>query len=231
MTTLVSSIEDVTRSKACRLDWSRWGSHRFGGKPQLDYSDFKLPAPVHHVLSLDTSDSRSPIRFEGVRFVPLIYPLAYSAGGGEISYQVVGEGKINITYLSEYRADDPPYFILDALPERRASLVALSYAERRILGSDVRDRSLLDRWRMRRLWNGACFRVAGIMEYHSSLGALPCPASTSQDRRTCSGWRFAYFPASKQPFGDIWHEYSSDVWFCFAVCFECGTIHAFNECT
>jgi hypothetical protein len=230
MTTLVSSILDITRSKACRLNWSRWGTHRFGGSPKLDYLDFKLPAPVHHIFSLDTFDIRSPIRFEGVRFIPLIYPLSYSSGGGEISYQIAGEGKVRITHLSEYREDDPPYFLLDELPERRSSLVSLTYAERRILGSSVRDRSFLDRWRMQRLWNGECFRVAGIMEYHSRLGASPCPATTNIDRKNCSGWRFASFPATKHPFGDIWHEYSPETWFCFAVCFSCGTIHAFNQC-
>jgi len=231
MSTLLTSIEHITRSKACRVSFKRFGKHRFGGKPPIHYSDSGItpPAPIHHLLTLDTHDRYSPLVFEGVRYVPLVFPLAYSAGGGYVSYQVVGDSIIKITQLSEFRADDPPYFLLDGLPERRASLKPLRYSERRILGSDVRDRSLLDRWRMNRLWNGECFRVAGMLEYDTGVGW--CPGSGSSEKKICKAWRFAYFPASKRPFGDIWFDYSYDVWFCFSLCFDCGTIHAFIDCT
>jgi len=205
------------------------GEHRFGGKPPIHYSGIKPPVPIHHFLTLDTHDPYSPFVFDAVRYVPLVYPLAYSNGGGHISYQVLGDFEIKITRLSEFRPDDPPYFQLDSLPERRASLKALSYAERRILGSDISERSTLDRWRMDRLWNVECFRVAGMLKYDSGAGR--CSNTGTAEPRFCNAWRFAHFPASKKPFGDIWHEYSSDVWFCFALCFDCGTIHAFNECT
>lgn len=229
MSTLLTSIEHITRSRACRVSFTRWGRHRFGGKPAIHYSGIKPPAPIHHFLTLDTHDPRSPLRFDDVRYVPLLYPLAYSSGGGRISYQVLGDYQIQITALSEFCPNAPPYFVLDSLPERRAALKTLSYAERRILGSDVRDRSLLDRWRMERLWNGECFRVAGMLEYDAGMGR--CPTSSTAEPRACHAWRFACFPASKKPFGDIWHEYSADVWFCFSLCFACGTIHAFNECS
>ncbi len=229
MSTLLTSIEHVTRSKACRVSFSRLGKHQFGGKPPIHYLGIELPTPIHHFLTLDTHDHRSPFMFDGIRYVPLVYPLAYSSGGGRISYQVVGDNQIKITQLSEYCPDDPPYFLLDSLPERRASLKVLGYAERRILGADIRERSFLDRRRMDRLWDGECFRVAGMLEYDS--GMCRCSSGDPIAQRTCNAWRFAYFPASKRPFGDIWHEYSSDVWFCFALCFDCGTIHAFNECT
>ncbi|MBK7999297.1 MAG: hypothetical protein IPK15_11445 [Verrucomicrobia bacterium] len=229
MSTLLSSIEHITRSRACRIAFRRWGSHLFGGKPPIEYSGIKPPAPIHHILTLDTYDRHSPIRFEDIRYVPLVFPLAYSMGGGAISYQVVDDQKIKISHLSKFRPEDPSYMLLDSLPERRASLIALTYAERRILGSDILDRSLLDRWRMRRLWNGECFRVAGMLRYEPSLGS--CPAKKDAEQNGCTAWRFAHFPASKRPFGDIWHEYSSDVWFCFALCFDCGTIHAFMDCT
>ncbi len=229
MSTLLTSIERITRSKACRVTFNRWGMHQFGGKPPIRYTGIKPPAPIHHLLTLDTHDRRSPLMFDGIRYVPLVYPLAYSSGGGSISYQVVDDHAIKITQLSEFRPDAAPYFVLDSLPERRASLTPLSYAERRILGSDVRDRSFLDRWRMRRLWSGECFRVSGMLEYDSGMGR--CPTNSTAEQRDCDAWRFAYFPASKIPFGDIWHEYSSDVWFCFSLCFDCGTIYAFNECT
>ena len=226
---LLTSLEHITRSEACRVRFSRLGKHRFGGKPPIHYSGIKAPAPIHHILTLDTHDRRSPLAFDDVRFVPLVYPLAYSNGGGNISYQVVGDYEIKITQLSEFRPDDPPYFVLESLPDRRASLKALSYAERRILGSDIPERSFLDRWRMNRLWNGECFRVAGMIKCDFGMG--PCLAKKNMEKRDCDAWRFAYFPASNRPFGDIWHEYSSDVRFCFSLCLECGTIHAFNTCS
>lgn len=231
MLKLITTTEDITRSRSCRVAFNRFGCHQFGGSPSLQYSGIAPPAPIHHLFTLDTNDRRSPIRFEGVRYVPLVYPLAYSAGGGEISYQLHGDNHLEIVDLSEFSEHDPPYFLLDALPERRATLAPLSYAERRILGSDIRDWSFMDRWRMQRLWNGECFRIAGMLEYHSKLGNGPCRSPGNPDGRQCSGWRFAWFPATKRPFGDIWHEYAADVWFCFAVCFDCNTIHAFNECT
>jgi hypothetical protein len=227
---VLTSIEHITRSRSCRVAFSRTGRHQFGGKPEIAISGITPPAHVHHLFTLDTHDRNSPVRFEGVQSIPLIYPLAFSIGGGEISYRIVGDRAIEILHLSDYSPDDPPYFLLDALPELRASLKPLTYAERRILGSSIRDKSLLDRWRMRRLWNGECFRVSGILEYRSNLNSFRCP-SAEKDGGNCDGWIFAYFPASKVPFGDIWHEYGADVHFCFAVCLSCSTIHAFNECT
>ena len=231
MKELISSIEHITRSKSCVVVFRRYGRHLFGGRPAIKMSGIKPPAPIHHLFTLDTYDSLSPIQFDGVRFIPLIYPLAYSAGGGRVSYRVLGDNDIQIIELTHFSSDDEPYFLLDSLPERKASLRPLTCAERRILGSDIRDRSLLDRWRMHRLWNGECFRVSGMLEYYSKLGNGICPSQKNTDGKPCTGWRFAYFPASKRPFGDIWHEYSYDAWFCFAICTDCGTIHAFNECT
>lgn len=230
MSELLTSIENITRSRSCRVAFSRNGRHLFGGKPNVRYSGITPPSHVHHVFTLDTNDKNSPVQFADARFIPLVYPLAYSIGGGQISYRVAGDYAIEVVHLSTYRPDDPPYFVLDALPERRASLIPLTYAERRIVGSDIGDHSLLDRWRMTRLWEGQFFRISGIMEYRSSLNSLPCPHPENKGKN-CDGWIFAYFPATKIPFGDIWHEYSWDVHFCFAVCISCSTIHAFNECT
>ena len=229
MTELLTSIEDVTRSQPCRVVFSRRGRHAFGGIPAIDYIGCALPIPVHHIFTLDTADRLSPLRFDCARFVPLVYPLAYSEGGGEISYRVLSDNAIEVTHLSEYLETDTPYFQLPCLPQRNARLAPLTYAEQRILGSDIRNWSFFDRRRMTRLWNGSCFRVSGMLEYDSERGSQSCPIS--RDGSKCSAWRFATFPATTGPFGDIWHEYSSDVWFCFSLCVDCGTIHAFNECT
>jgi hypothetical protein len=190
----------------------------------------KAPGPIHHIFTLDTHDPKTPVRFDGVRHVPLVYPLALSSGGADISYQIVGEYNVKILRISDHRPDEPPYFLLDSLPQRRASLVPLTYGERRILGSDITEKSLLDRLRWQRLWNGECFRVSGMMHYSSKLG-VGCLAERGRETKACTGWKFAYFPATKKPFGDIWHEYSADVWICFSICPDCGTIYAYNECT
>lgn len=231
MEKLVSSIEHITRSKPCRVGFRPWGRHLFGGKPRIEFCGIRPPAPIHHLLTLDTRDRLSPIVFEAVRFVPLIYPLAYSSGGGAIRYRVLSDRKVEILHLSEFDPDDRPYFALDSLPERNASLVPLTYGENRILEAGLLKPSFMDRLRLRRVWKGQCFRVSGMMEYEHELSKLTCPVPNPPELRQCCVWRFAYFPATQIPFGDIWHEYSFDVWFCFAICTQCGTIHGYNVCT
>ena len=211
-------------SKACRLVFRSNGCHAFGGSPKFNYSGIHPPVPIHHFLTIDTFDKYSPLRIVGLRYIPLVYPLAYAQGGGEVVYRVGPNASIHLLHLSEYSPDGPKYFELDELPSRFAGLKPLSYAERRISGSDVRPLSLLDRMRMKRLWNNDCFRLGGSMEMNSRLKHGECTP-------VCSGKRFAYFPATQIPFGDIWHEFSSDVRFCFAMCIFCGTIHGYNECT
>jgi hypothetical protein len=212
------------KSKACRVVFRTNGRHSFGGNPSINYCGIRPPAPIHHIFTLDTDDKYSPLKLSGPRFIPLVYPLAYSQGGAEIVYRVLPNASIDLLYLSDYSSDDPKYFDLEQLPQRSAILKPLTYAERRISGSDVSPRSFLDRLRMRRLWNNQCFRVGGSMGMHGKLIHGECKSE-------CLGNQFAYFPATQVPFGDIWHEYSWTVWFCFAYCIFCGTIHGYNECS
>ncbi len=218
------TIERLNNSKACRIVFRTNGPHSFGGNPSINYSGIRPPSPIHHIFTLDTADSNSPLKLGGIRFLPLVYPLAYSQGGAEIVYRALSDGSIDLKYLSDYSADDPKYFELEHLPKRSAILKPLTYAERRISGSDVSPLSFLDSLRMKRLWNNQCFRVGG------SIG-MNCNLIHGECKPVCSGQRFAYFPATQVPFGNIWHEYSSDVWFCFAICIFCGTIHGYNECS
>lgn len=218
------TVQRLFHSKACRVVFGSSGRHLFGGKPAINYIGIDPPALIHHFMTIDTADRFSPLRITGIRYIPLVYPLAYSQGGGEAAYRVKSDGRIELLYLSEYSEDDPKYFELDALPQRSATLKPLTYAERRISGSDVRPLSFVDKLRMKRLWNNECFRIGGPMDMNCNLEHGLCDT-------VCAGQRFAYFPATKLPFGDIWHEYTSDVWFCFAMCTFCGTIHAYNECT
>lgn len=218
------TIDRLNNSKACRLVFRKNARHVFGGDPAIKYTGIRPPVPIHHFLTLDTADDYSPLKIAGVRFIPLVYPLAYSQGGAEVVYRLRPDASLELIYLSDYSADDPKYFERDQLPPRSAILKPLSYAERRISGSDVRPLSFLDRLRMDRLWNNQCFRVGGSM-------GMNCRLTHGDCQPVCSGQRFAYFPATQIPFGDIWHEYSWDVWFCFSMCIFCGTIHGYNECT
>jgi hypothetical protein len=230
MNKVLTSIEHVTRSQPCQVVFSRFGQHHFGGKLRnFKYTGKPVPAPIHHFLTIDTEVSPTPVLFEKSRYLPLIYPLGYSMGGGEIKYRIVDDATVEIVHLSEFDPEDPPYIQIEQLPERRASLRPMSYAERRILGTRmIGEKSLLDRWRMKRLWDGQCFRVAGIRDYIKLSG--PCSDEDGKPRQHCDVWIFARFPATKIPFGDIWYEYSWTVDFCFGICFECGCIHAFNQC-
>ena len=230
MNRLLSYTEQITRTKPCRVVFDRWGKHLFGGSPEIKYHGVDIPYPIHHIFTIDTCDTRTPLVYENTRYVPLVYPLPYSVGGGHITYRIAKEFEIEILELSEFDPDHPKYFLLDRLLERRCSLKTLSYAENRIYNSSLSRLSFLDRLRKKRLWNFECFRVSGILEYCRVLGKH-CTEKNSNNENVCSGWVFACFPATKIPFGDIWHEYSSDVSFNFAVCTTCGAISAYNTCT
>jgi len=230
MNQVITSIEHVTRSKPCQVVFSRFGRHHFGGKlKNFNYTGKPVPAPIHHFLTIDTADDSTPVIFSESRYLPLIYPLAYASGGGEIKYRIVDDTTIEILQLSAFDPSESPYIQVKELPERRARLRSMSYAERRILGSNMLgERSVLDCWRMKRLWNGQCFRVAGIRDSKDVPGT--CSFYNGEPRDHCDVIIFAKFPATKIPFGDIWYEYSWTVDFCFGICFECGSIHAFNQC-
>jgi len=229
MNKIITSIEHITRSKQCRVVFSKSGRHLFGGNStSIKYKGIQPPAPIHHIFTLDMDDDFTPIRFSSARYLPLIFPLSYSSGGGEISYRLTAEDEIEIISLSDYSSNDEPYFLLHELPERKAKLKPMSYTERRILESNIRDWSYFDKRRMKRLWNGECFKIAGMLGQYK-MG--PCACGNDRENSTSSTWKFAEFPASQYPFGDIWHEYSTDVYFIFSICAGCGTIFGFSECT
>lgn len=230
MNKVLTSIEHITQSRPCQVVFSRFGRHHFGGKlKNFRYTGKSVPSNIHHFLTIDTEDSLTPVVFSESRYLPLIYPLAYASGGGEIKYRLVDEVTIEILHLSPFDTSEPPYIQIEELPERRARLRSMSYAERRILGSAmIGERSFLDQWRLKRLWNGQCFRVAGIRDTKNI--PAKCSNFEGEPRDHCDVFIFAKFPATQVPFGDIWYEYSWTVDFCFGICFECGSIHGFNQC-
>ena len=208
------------------VTFSKTGSHIFGGElTNLSFSGLPLPRPLHNFLTVDTSDRNSPIVFQGGEYLPLLYPLSYSDDGGYISYRMIGDLEVEITALPE--AGDRNFFS-EFLPARKARLSPLTYAERRILHSTVRDVSRPDRIRLKKLWNREFFKVSGMIDHYP--GRFKC-LQPENGAVHCSAWKIAEFPATTVPFGDIWHGYSSANWFIFSFCFECNQIHGHFECT
>lgn len=222
MNRVISSVEHITRSKECRVVFKETGRHIFGGT--LENLEVRGPASfkkLHHVFTVDMGDDLSPIRFSDTRFLPLVFPLAYE-DASTISYKLVDELEIEIVSSSVCRRHSETHFPGD-LPARRAVLKPLSYAERRIAHSGIREMSFFDRLRWKRLWNGSYFRVSGILDYSKGFG--PCLAKTSATAEECSAWCFAVFPATQVPLGKIWHSIPSDTILKYFLCIHCHQIH------
>jgi len=208
------------------VTFAKTGSHIFGGElKNLSFSGLPVPRPLHNFLAIDTRDKNSPIVFQGGEYLPLLYPLSYGDDGGYISYRMTGDLEVEITSLPP--AEDE-HFFREFLPVRKARLSPLTYAERRILHSDVRDHSRSDVFRLKKLWNREFFKVSGMINYYPNRFKCLRP---KKDDSHCDAWKIAEFPATKVPFGHIWHGYSSDNVFVFSFCFECNQIHGHFECT
>lgn len=228
MNTIISSLEHITRSKECRVVFTKRGNHIFGGEIEnLVVNGPDTPAHIHHIFTIDTSDDLTPIRFSDCRFLPLIFPLAYE-DASYLSYMVTGELEIEVISYGGCSLEDPDYFP-GHLPLKKAHLKPLSYAEKRIYYSDIREKSFFDKRRLERLWNGQFFGISGMLEYNNTFG--PCLDKESSDNTRCSSWKFAKFPATEIPFGDIWNDIPSDAVLEFFLCMNCSQIHANLNCT
>jgi hypothetical protein len=229
-------------SRPCRLSLNRTGRHQFGGtRCDLSYVGVTLEKPIHHFLTLDTNDPLCPVESSQFTKLPLVYPLLYGAGGGEIQYTVETNSEIHVHHLSEC-CPDSPYVDHDELPSSRASLVKLSYGEERLVcaidGHFSRKRmSYFDRIRLNRCDGGDFWRVGG--HFQSCQGPVwslcqnsACDWSDGFGGDTKSQiWPIALIRATTRQLGDIWGEFSQDVEFYFGYCPHCGAIHVVNRCT
>jgi hypothetical protein len=229
-------------ARACRIKIGKSGPHQFGGtRRDLKITGVKLPKPIHHFLTLDTRDPLCPVESDRFTKLPLVYPLLYGAGGGQIQYSVVSDTEIAVHHLSECYPDDP-YVDHKQLPESRASLLPLSYGEERILcalhGLFYRRRlSFADRMRLKWCDDGEIWRVGGHFETCQGTVWSLCTNPRCDWRDGCGGdtksqiHPIALILATKRQLGDVWGQYSSDVEFFFGFCPHCGAIHAENRCT
>lgn len=91
--------------------------------------------PLHHLLTIDLADLRSPFYYHagGIRYLPLYYPLAYGRGGARVQYLVRSDDRVEIVFMSDSEPDAPPHCILvPELPVTGAEFVELTYEELRV---------------------------------------------------------------------------------------------------
>lgn len=233
----------IPDSPAVTLTIATTGRHTFGGtRHDLSFSGTDISKPVHHFLTLDTFDRLCPIKSDVFTKLPLVYPLLYGAGGGEIQYTVVNDERIDVHHLSDCCEDDP-YVNHTELPLRNVSLRKLTYTQERLAcalnGFFPRKRlSLLDRIRLRGCKNLDFFRMGGHFE--SCQGSIwQLCKNPKCDWRNGFGsnenraqiWPIAIFFATTRFVGPVWGQYSEDVEFYFGYCPHCSAIHAVNRCT
>lgn len=229
-------------ARACIIKAAKNGKHQFGGvREDLRITGVNLPKPIQHVLSLSTADPLCPIKSSRFSVLPLLYPMLYGNGGGEIQYTVLSNTNIRIHHLSSYDPIDDVLLDSEALPQARVALRPLSYGEERLLcamESSFTNRRLSarDRARLRRCDDGKYWRAGGRFDTCQGSMWTLC-------RNPACDWRDAFGGETKtgvsliaivqptvQQFGKIWGEYSEDVQFCFGYCPHCGAIIAENRC-
>jgi hypothetical protein len=228
---------------AVTLNVAKSGRHLFGGsRDDLSFSAVSLPKPIHHFLTLEVSDRLCPVKSDVFTRLPLIYPLLYGAGGGEIQYSVVDDGRIEVHDLSSCFENDP-YVTHTELPRFNVSLRKIPYAQERLAcalkGYLPRNRlSWLDRIRLRGSQNLGFFRMGGHFESCQGPIWQVCKNPRCDWRNgfgktdNCSQIRpIAVFHATTHIVGKVWDQYSEDVEFYFGYCPHCSAIHAVNRCT
>ena len=160
-------IRGKANCKTTRVTFHPRGQLQFGGcLKDVKISGLPVPAPIHHFLTLDTRDVFCPVTSITSVKIPLIYPLLYGFGGGEIQYSIRGDNEIRIHSISSYSSESSPYVDHQELPLRQVQLQPLTYAQERVFCAlegyfSRKQLSWLDRWRLSRIENGNFWRVGG----------------------------------------------------------------------
>lgn len=207
----MDTIKYKYSSKPCKLVIDENGKHTFGGRgPSIKIIGEKPNQEIHHFLTIDLSDTNSPLEASGVKFLPLFYPLKNSGGGGELQYRMLSESEIEIFEISAY--DDEDFVSHSSFPEFKASIEP---------SND---------------FNEDDFRLGGDLETCQGEIFKKCKNPECDNNR----WDylfpiFAIFPAIESFHEitqiDTWGEYPEDVQFCFCICQECGMILSVNRCS
>lgn len=222
----------------CRIRLGGAGPHRFGGPPaHRGVTPPHTNTPLHLLLLLDLADPNCLVQSQnGVRYLPLYYPLKYGFGGPSVQYSVLSEEEIRILYMSDERPDpdDEQYVRVPELPSCSAEIVPLRYEEARILffhrtyfQPSAEDSAILhELWREHPL-----IHVGGYTQPPVNAGDLFCrnPECEYFDRRVWVEIIASIPPVPVNGTDEFWYEYQGgDMEFFFALCVYCGTVMAFN---
>ena len=226
-----------------RMELREEGRHVFGGPARhKGVRPEGSEIPLHHFATLDLADLNSPIRFdpEGVRFLPLYYSLAYGFGGSEVQYAVESDDAIRILHMSDPEPDpsDEAYVQVAHLPEARADIIPLTYAETRMRvmseRDDVCDLSAADEELRENMGGSQAMLFGG--QAHANLGDEwvchnpDCSIGKNQGTFAIEPL-ISIPPIPVQGKTDFWYEFEGSVDFCFFLCPECRAICATNVCT
>lgn len=136
-TMIQPSFAPISSLLSHRLIIREGGRHPVGGPPRhLGVLPLGSQVPLHHLLTIDLADLRSPLfyRAGGIRYLPLYYPLAYGSGGARVQYLVRSDDRIEIVFMSDSEPDAPPRcsILVPELPVTGAEFVELTYEELRV---------------------------------------------------------------------------------------------------
>jgi|GEM_PF-2362001 len=225
-----------------RLVVDEKGRHPFGG-PALHrgVTPEGTDTPLHHFLTLDLADPRSPFHFDpdGIRYLPLYYPLAYGYGGGEVQYEVVSDDEIRIIYMGDEEPDPKEHasFLEPMIPPARADIVQLTYEEFRhrlfsAHASFVDFNEEDDRLREKLGGNDAVFfGTGGLIRsgYTWTCHNGDCP-SFEKEIPMESILMIPPIPVGGET--EFWHDFEGAFMdFVFCLCPDCRKIFATNVCT
>lgn len=228
----------VTGPDLCQLKIGKRGPHQFGGTANY-HGD--TPAgtdtPLQLMVRLDLSDKSCPIKAEeGLRYLPLFFPLKYGMGGPELQYEVLSDNRVKILYLSDPEPDPTgsQYVQVDVLPLANAQMRRLKYEEARAI--------LVQRSYMKPQ-QGDAEILDALHQPHSMIrigGDLPLPANASDivcrnagckqfEKRVRVEVLAAIPPVPVSGDDAFWYEFQGGyVEFYFCLCPHCRTMIAFN---
>lgn len=204
---------EIVKAGCFPLEKKKGGPHCTGGAAK---HKGVLPrgskVPVHRLLSLDLSDPDCPIRADGLKMLPLYYPLKYGFGGPSMQYEIISDDEIRIIHLSDPEPDEDPYVKVASFPEVRYAILP-----------PVPSDDDLD-------WFTITLGGAFTLDHFSDCCLNP-ECSNYGSNEACE-LLASVPPAPIEGHEDIWWEFEGAyMLFYFCVCHGCGGIITFNWAT
>lgn len=225
-------------------------THTFGGPARhKGTTPLGCELPLHLIYTIDTADPSFPFQLPGIRHLPLYYSFPYNAGA--CGYRVKSENEIQVLYMETKKLEpDFPYQNYPReFPERRVSLVPLTYEQHKTLvyylEADKEGLNAEDREWITEEMRYPFTQIGGIHKMWQGIPNVACP------NRDCSNSKYNCF---MEVFAVVWNEphkgiflwehpepkrylwqkegsFYCDVQVIFQICPKCFSIHACNRCT